>query len=97
MPNSILLKVTKIEQVMLITFWVIEKNEEGGGAESAPPPVWKGLRKNFSMRWGLKSPDILYLEYLDNCDKDIQNSIQVTNGKIQARGPKYLLISEFWM
>ena len=42
MPNSILLKVTKIEQVMLITFWVIEKNEEGG-AESAPPPVPEGL------------------------------------------------------
>ena len=43
MPYSILLKVTKIEQVMLITFWVIQKNEEGGGAESATPPVPEGL------------------------------------------------------
>ena len=41
MPNSILLKVTKIEQAMLITFWAIEKNEEGG-AESAPPQYGKG-------------------------------------------------------
>ena len=38
MPNSILLKVTKIEQVMLITFGVIEKNEGGGWIPPTPHP-----------------------------------------------------------
>ena len=38
MPNSILLKVRKYEQVILITFWVIKENGEGGGIAPHPLP-----------------------------------------------------------
>ena len=63
MPNSILLKVTKIEQVMLITFGVIEKNEGGGMDSTNPPPpqIMEGLRCNLISMRNHTSQNLSYL------------------------------------
>ena len=64
MPNSILLRFRKNEQVILITFLVIKKMDRGG--RISPPPhtetVKQGLQ--FCLRGGAFG--IIYLELLLN-------------------------------
>ena len=57
---------------MLITFWVIEKNEEGG--ERNPPPAWYGKGKDNTLLYGKEL--ISYLIFFDSMNDEKKNNFR---------------------